>query len=107
MSQLSIAVYVRVSSSGQDLGSQEPDLKAWLKAHAKGRRVAWYRDTFTGKTLRRPGMRKLEAGLNARQIGTLVVWRLDRLGRTAREMLTFLDQLEATGVEFVSVRGWC
>lgn len=104
MSKRAIAVYLRVSSSGQDLGSQEPDLKAWLKTHARNRPITWFRDTFTGKTLRRPGMKKLETSINAGHVDTLVVWRLDRLGRTAREMLVFLDQLEAAGVHFVSVR---
>ena len=100
----SIAAYVRVSSAGQDLAAQEPDLRAWIKGNRAGRPVTWYRDTFTGRTMRRPGMQKLEEDLRAGKVGALVVWRLDRLGRTAREMLTFLDNLESAGVEFVSVR---
>ncbi len=38
MSKKAIAVYIRVSTSKQDLASQEPDLKTWLKANRKGRR---------------------------------------------------------------------
>ena len=90
-----IGVYVRVSTAGQDLKSQEPDLKAWLKANRKGRRVRWYRDKFTGTTMRRPGMIELEADVHAGQVGTVVVWRLDRLGRTAHELLSWLNQLDA------------
>ena len=104
MRKRAIAVYTRVSSAGQNLQAQEPDLKAWVKLHRKGRPVTWYRDTFTGRTLNRPGLQKLGEDLRAGKTSTLVVWRLDRLGRTAREMLTFLDQLEGAGVEFVSIR---
>lgn len=104
MKKRTIAVYVRVSSTGQDVASQEPDLKAWLRVHARGRAVTWYRDTFSGKTLRRPAMLELEQGIRSGTVGTVVVWRLDRLGRTAPETLTFLTQLDAAGVEFVSVR---
>ena len=42
--------------------------------------------------------------LSRTELDTLVVWRLDRLGRTALETLAFLDQLEAAGVRFVSLR---
>jgi DNA invertase Pin-like site-specific DNA recombinase len=99
-----IAVYIRVLSAGQDLASQDPDLKRWLRTNSRGRSARWYRDTFTGRTLRRPGMQQLEADINVGRVAALVVWRLDRLGRTAREMLAFLDELETAGVEFVSVR---
>ena len=33
----------------------------------------------------------------------LVVWRLDRLGRTLRDLLAFVGVLEAQGVQFVSL----
>ncbi len=72
MGKKAIGIYLRVSSVGQDLGSQEPDLKAWLKVHGRGRKVIWYRDTFTGRTMRRPGIEKLEADVAAGKVGT--VW---------------------------------
>ncbi len=103
MSKKAIAIYLRVSTTGQDLASQEPDLKAWLRGNRKSRRVVCYQDTFTGATMKRPGMQDLDADIRAGEIGTVVVWRLDRLGRTVLELLTRLDALDA-GVEFVSVR---
>jgi DNA invertase Pin-like site-specific DNA recombinase len=38
------------------------------------------------------------------KITRVVVWRLDRLGRTARGLLTLLDELQTLGVGFVSLR---
>ena len=99
-----VAIYLRVSTTGQDVKSQEPDLRAWLRAHGRGRSVLWYRDRFTGTTLERPGMRKLEEDIRSRKVETLVVWRLDRLGRTAGQTITFLDGLGDAGVRFVSLR---
>lgn len=99
-----IAVYLRVSTTGQDVRSQEPDLRAWVRAHARGSTVRWFRDQFTGATLNRPEMRNLEADVRAGRVGTVVVWRLDRLGRTAGQTITFLDELNASGVRFVSLR---
>ena len=60
MAKKAIALYVRVSTNKQDLKTQEPDLRTWLKANRKGRPVLWYSDKFTGRTLKRPGMQRLE-----------------------------------------------
>lgn len=99
-----LAVYLRVSTAGQDVKSQEPDLRAWARAHGRGSSVRWYRDRFTGATLNRPEMRRLEEDIRAGRVGTVVVWRLDRLGRTAGQTINLLDELRAAGVRFVSVR---
>ncbi len=104
MKKKAIAIYLRVSTTSQDMRSQEPDLKAWLALNRSGRPVTWYRDTFTGKTMARSGLEKLEAAINAGDIGTLVVWRNDRLGRTARQMLEFLEDLDTRGVQVFSLR---
>jgi DNA invertase Pin-like site-specific DNA recombinase len=99
-----IAVYLRVSTSGQDVKSQEPDLRSWLRIHARGKRALWFRDSFTGTTLQRPAMHDVEEAIRAGKVDTLVVWRLDRLGRTAGQTINFLDDLAGAGVRFVSVR---
>ncbi len=104
MSTKHIAIYVRVSSSGQDVASQEPDLHAWECEHADGRQVLWYRDTFTGATFARPGIEALERDARAGLVDCIVVWRLDRLGRTAAQTLSFLSQLDELGVELISIR---
>jgi DNA invertase Pin-like site-specific DNA recombinase len=52
----------------------------------------------------RPGLDKLLAEARAGQISKVCVWRLDRLGRTARGLLSLLDELQALNVGFVSLR---
>jgi len=99
-----IAVYVRVSTDKQDHQAQVPDIEKWLTAYGEGRQVEWYKDTFTGKTMNRPEMRHLMADIHSGDIVKLVVWRLDRLGRTTVQMLTFLDYLEKHGIDFVSIK---
>jgi DNA invertase Pin-like site-specific DNA recombinase len=78
------AIYTRVSSRSQDTQSQEPDLKRWAGSQPEGQTVRWYRDRFTGKTMDRPGFNRLTADLQAGKVDRVVVWRLDRLGRTAQ-----------------------
>ncbi len=96
------AIYVRVSTVGQDHASQLPDLERWEKAHDG--QVTWYRDKFTGKTMDRPGMRKLMDAMNAGKLERIVVWRLDRLGRTAKGLCELFDELRDRKVDLVSIK---
>jgi DNA invertase Pin-like site-specific DNA recombinase len=102
MSSAAIAIYLRVSSRKQDTASQEPDLKRW--ASQQGGEVAWYRDTFTGLVMERPGWNRLMAAVEAGQVKTVVVWRLDRLGRTAKGLTALIDDLGRRKVNLISLR---
>jgi DNA invertase Pin-like site-specific DNA recombinase len=97
-----IGIYVRVSSSSQQTESQEIDLKVWAKG--KEEQVGWYRDSFTGKTMDRPGFNGLLADIRAGKVTTLVIWRLDRLGRTAMGLTSLFDELTSRKVNVVSLR---
>jgi DNA invertase Pin-like site-specific DNA recombinase len=99
-----IAVYVRVSTRRQDMRSQEPDLNRWINAFADGHDVRWYRDQASGRTMERPAWKKLAASLDTGQIAQIVVWRLDRLGRTASGLTALFDQLVAKRVGLVSLK---
>src|SRR5947209_3428366 len=96
------AIYVRVSTKQQDQRSQEPDLKRW--AQSQEGEVAWYRDTFTGRSMERPGMERLLADVREGKVGTVVVWRLDRLGRTAKGLTALFEELREKGVGLVSLK---
>lgn len=54
--------------------------------------------------MERPGLERLLADVRSGKISKVCVWRLDRLGRTAKGLLTLLDELQALGVGFVSLR---
>lgn len=96
------AIYLRVSSKAQDHASQLPDLERWVQAHDGP--VAWFKDKFTGKTMDRPGMESLLADLRAGKIERIVVWRLDRLGRTTRGLCQLFDELGERKVDLVSLK---
>jgi DNA invertase Pin-like site-specific DNA recombinase len=97
-----VAIYLRVSGSGQDTKSQEPDLKRWA-ASQKGP-IIWYRDKFTGKTMDRPGWLKLAKDLEAGRVSKLACWRLDRLGRTAKGLTALFEDLVEGKVNLVSLK---
>lgn len=99
-----IAVYARVSTKSQDTASQEPDLQRWLAAQPEGTPVVWYRDNFTGKTMDRPAMGKLLDAVARGDVATVLCWRLDRLGRTAKGLTAFFEDLQKAKVNLVSLK---
>lgn len=96
------AIYLRVSSTGQDVASQLPDVDRW--AAAEGIKPARYVDHETGKTLQRPAWRQLEADISAGKIRRVVVWRLDRLGRTAAGLTALFRWFRERRVAFLSLK---
>jgi DNA invertase Pin-like site-specific DNA recombinase len=99
------ALYMRVSSNRQVTRSQEADLMTYKAAcEGKGEVVKVYREKATGGNFNRAAWQRLWAAVQTGKVQRIAVWRLDRLGRTAGEMITLLDQLEARGVGFWSIR---
>lgn len=90
------------SSRDQSHASQLPDLERWAEAH--GGPVEWFKDTFTGRSMNRPGMDRLMEELHAGRLERIVVWRLDRLGRTTKGLCQLFDELTERKVALVSVK---
>jgi DNA invertase Pin-like site-specific DNA recombinase len=96
------AIYIRVSHRDQSHASQLPDLERWVEAHDG--QVVWFRDKFTGRSMARPGMDKLLVELRAGRLARIVVWRLDRLGRTTRGLCHLFEELQEKKVDLVSIK---
>jgi DNA invertase Pin-like site-specific DNA recombinase len=88
--------YARVSTDDQHLDLQRDALR---KAGVAAKDL--YTDTGTGVKAERPG---LQAALShLREGDTLVVWRLDRLGRSLQHLLETVTALKDQGVAFKSL----
>ena len=86
--------YARVSTDDQTLDLQRDALK-----RAKCRQI--YEEHASGKTALRP---ELEACLKSLRKGdTLVVWRLDRLGRSLGDLIHLTTDLRCRGVDLESL----
>ena len=100
-----VAIYLRVSSSSQETKSQEADLNSYqAAAEAKDEMVKVYREKRTGTNYDRPEWQRLWANVQKGDVIRIVVWRLDRLGRLAGQTIQLMDELEAKGVGFFSIR---
>ena len=88
--------YARVSTEDQDLALQ---LDALLKAGCREELI--FTDKASGTKADRPG---LDACLKEMQNGdTLLVWRLDRLGRSVAHLVKLIEDLREHGVGFRSI----
>ncbi len=96
------AIYARVSTLDQEPENQLAELRRYVEARG------WTAQEFvdhgvSGTTDRRPALDRLVADARRRKVDTVVVWRLDRLGRSLKHLVTLLDELNAVGVSFVSL----
>jgi len=86
--------YARVSTDDQTLDLQRDALRV-------AGCTSLYEEQASGKTAARP---QLDACLKALRAGdTLVVWRLDRLGRSLRDLIDLTTTMQASGIEFESL----
>jgi DNA invertase Pin-like site-specific DNA recombinase len=93
---MAIVGYARVSTQDQDLSGQIEALKA---AGAESKNI--YREKISGVRADRPQLAKLMRVLKTDDI--VVVTKLDRLGRSTRELLDLIDRIGKSGAAFRSL----
>ncbi|MCG1739555.1 recombinase family protein [Staphylococcus epidermidis] len=86
--------YARVSTGLQNLNLQEDRLNQYGCEKI-------FSDHISGSRSKRPGLDK--AIEFARSGDTIVVWRLDRLGRNMEDLITLVNELNNRGVSFHSL----
>ena len=91
---MAIVGYARVSTEGQNLTVQLEALKA---AGAE----AIFREKISGARADRPQLAKLMSSLQAGDV--VVVTKLDRLGRSTRELLDLIERISKVGAAFRSL----
>lgn len=86
--------YARVSTRDQNLEMQQ---EALTKAGCS--RI--FADQISGSRAERPGLKQTLDSL--RENDTLVVWKLDRLGRSVKQLVDLIGDLSKRGVQFKSL----
>src|SRR5262245_5714190 len=87
--------YARVSTDDQNTALQLAALKR------AGCTTLFTDEGLSGATVKRPALTRCLKAL--RSGDTLVVWKLDRLGRNLRDLITLLDELRTQGIKFRSL----
>ena len=96
------AIYARVSTVDQEPENQLQELRRYVEA--RGWTSTEYVDRgVSGAKERRPALDQLVTDARRRRFDVVVCWRLDRLGRNLKHLITLLEELQALGVAFVSL----
>ena len=101
-----VGLYGRVSTTdkGQDIELQLSDLRTY--SGARGWKIfKEYLDVGqSGSKEQRPAFNQLMEDARKRRVDIVLVWRLDRFGRSLKHLIVSLDELKTLGVGFVSFK---
>jgi DNA invertase Pin-like site-specific DNA recombinase len=96
-----VALYLRVSTSGQTVENQRRELVAVAKRHG-WRVVSTFKDQGVSGAKgrdKRPGYDQLCSAITRREFDMVAAWSVDRLGRSLQDLVGFLAELHAKDVD--------
>jgi len=96
-------IYVRVSTGEQDTAMQEAELKD--NAERRGWDARIYRDNgHSGAKESRPALDALLSDIRRRRIDVVMVWALDRVARSLKQLLEIAEEFQSLGVDLYAQR---
>jgi site-specific DNA recombinase len=101
-----VGIYLRRSTDDEhqpySIEAQDARLAAYIGSQLGWRQAARFTDNASGATTARPGLHRALSAARAGVIDVLLVYRVDRLTRSLRDLVTLLDDLDHAGVVFRS-----
>lgn len=96
-------IYVRVSTVDQETDLQETELLEYCQR--RGWESILYRDRGeSGAKQDRPALNSLLTDLRKRKVDVILVWSLDRLARSLKQLLTISEECRSLTVDLVSLK---
>lgn len=99
---LKVAIYTRVSTEDQNPKTQEELCLEYCRRNPNLEPFAIYEDKISGMKDSRPSFNKLLEDMRVYKFHAIMVWRLDRLGRSLKHLLSLTDEFTLKGVHFIS-----
>ncbi|MEE8550354.1 MAG: recombinase family protein [Gemmatimonadota bacterium] len=96
-----VALYARCSTADQSVDLQLDGLRDYAKVRGFEVVEEYLDEAQSGATARRPGLDQLLDDAHRRRFDAVVVWKLDRLGRSLHHLLTVAGEFEALGVDLI------
>jgi len=97
-----VALYARVSTTQQDPEVQLRELRTLATARGWTITREYVDAGISGASTSRPELSRLLADAHKGCFAGVLVWRLDRLGRSLRHLVTVVEDLLARGIEVIS-----
>jgi len=100
---MKVALYARVSTTDQDCGMQLRELREYCQRRG-WEIVGEFVDTgFSGAKASRPELDRLMKEARQGRFAAVLVWKLDRWGRSLIQSLQSVQELASLGVRFIAV----
>jgi DNA invertase Pin-like site-specific DNA recombinase len=100
--QKKVAIYARVSTDKQAADMQLTELRSYVKRSKWGIYKEFIDHGYSGTSVKRPGFAGMMAAAQKKKFDILLVWKLDRLSRSLKDLITTLDELSSLGIDFIS-----
>ena len=99
--QKRVALYFRVSTAEQTISNQRREMEAVAERHGWDVAATFKDEGVSGTKGRekRPGFERLCQGIARREFDLVAAWSVDRLGRSLQDLITFLGEMHAKGVD--------
>jgi putative DNA-invertase from lambdoid prophage Rac len=97
-----VAIYARVSTTDQDCEMQLRELRQLCAARAWAVAGEYVDTGWSGAKASRPELDRLMADARARRVDCILVWKLDRWGRSLINVLESIQELRSLGVRWIA-----
>ena len=98
-----IGIYLRVSTQDQATELQRNEIQKFLDA--RGWTTTFiYEDKATGTNGNRTAFKKLMADARQRKVDVVICWKLDRLFRSLKDLISTLQEFNELGIDFISLK---
>ena len=96
------AIYARVSTDRQKVDMQLHELRQFVARSGWNIYKEYIDQNYSGGNTKRPAFTAMMEAARKRKFDILLVWKLDRLSRSLKDLIITLDDLGACGIDFVS-----
>lgn len=100
---MKVALYARVSTSDQNCEMQLRELRQYCQARGWEIQKEYVDTGWSGTKASRPELDKLMQDARTRKFDAVLVWKVDRWGRSVANLVSSLKELSGLGVRWIAV----
>jgi DNA invertase Pin-like site-specific DNA recombinase len=103
LEQKEVVLYARTSTADQTTETQMLALKEYCSRMRYAIKDEYVDNGYSGKDDKRPEFERLLDDIRTNRVSCVVVYKLDRIGRSLQHLLNLFEEFKNQGVEFISI----
>ena len=97
-----VAIYARVSTDRQSTDNQIQELREFVERSGWTIFDEYIDEGYSGKDTKRPAFTEMMKRAKEKRFKAVVVWKLDRLSRSLKDLVLTIEEFSSLGIDFVS-----